>query len=127
MAQRVQVLLLCDLHDDEVEGTETVAFGLDGTSFEIDLCNQHATQMRDDVAPFVGSARRAGRAGQGAGRRPSGAGRRANGNGSNGSNGGSGNRGNVSEIRQWARDNGHKVNERGRIASTILDAYEAAH
>jgi len=51
MAQRVQVMLLCDLHDeDEVEGVETVAFGLDGTAYEVDACEEHATALRDAFA-----------------------------------------------------------------------------
>ena len=58
MAQRVQVLLVCDLHDDEVEGAETVAFGLDGSSYEIDVCEDHAAELRDAFAPYVGAARR---------------------------------------------------------------------
>ena len=58
MSQRVQVLLVCDLHDgDEVEGTETVAFGLDGASYEIDVCDEHAEELRDSFAVFVGVAR----------------------------------------------------------------------
>ena len=59
MAQKVQVLLVCDLHDDETEGTETVAFALDGSSYEIDLCEEHAGALRDDLASYVGAARRA--------------------------------------------------------------------
>ena len=63
MAQRVQVLLVCDLHDEEVEGAETVAFGLDGAAYELDACEEHAAAMRDAFAPYVGAARRAGRGG----------------------------------------------------------------
>jgi hypothetical protein len=118
MAQRVQVLLVCDLHDEEVEGTETIAFGLDGSSYEIDVCDAHGGQLRDAFAPFVGAARRAGRSTLPAGQRRGvrGAGRSA---------AGAGHR--VAEIRDWARKNGHQVNERGRIAATVLQAYEAAH
>jgi hypothetical protein len=119
MAQKVQVLLVCDLHDGEVEGTETIAFGLDGSAYEVDVCEAHAGQLRDAFAPFVGAGRRAGRSVAPAQRRGSrGAGRSA---------GGSGDKQRVSEIRDWARKNGHQVNERGRIAATVLQAYEAAH
>jgi hypothetical protein len=31
------------------------------------------------------------------------------------------------EIRQWARTQGLPVSERGRIASTVVEKYEAAH
>ena len=117
MAQKVQVLLVCDLHDDETEGTETVAFGLDGSSYEIDLCEEHAGALRDDLASYVGAARRAGRSGGGTPKKSSGGG------GSKSTKSSS----NVSEVREWARQNGFEVNERGRIASTVLEAYEAAH
>ncbi len=119
MAQKVQVMLVCDLHDDETEGTETVTFGLDGSSYEIDLCEEHAGELRDDLASYVGAARRAGRSGGGTPRRSSGGGgAKAK------SSGGAG--GNVSEVREWARANGHEVSERGRLSSTVLEAYEAA-
>ena len=118
MAQKVQVLLVCDLHDDEVEGSETVTFGLDGTSYEIDVCDDHAGELRDAFAPFVGAARRAGRAPAAPAQRRGG--RRASG-------GGSGDKQRVQDIREWARNNGHKVSERGRLSAAVVEAYEAAH
>lgn len=30
------------------------------------------------------------------------------------------------KIRQWARDNGHKVSARGRISAEVIDAYDAS-
>jgi hypothetical protein len=117
MAQKVQVLLVCDLHADEVEGSETIAFGLDGSAYEIDVCDDHAAQMRDAFAPFVGAARRAGRSPVAPAQRRGGRGRSSGGN----------DKQRVSEIRAWARANGHQVSERGRISSTVLSAYEAAH
>jgi hypothetical protein len=30
-------------------------------------------------------------------------------------------------LRSWARDNGYTVSDRGRVASSIVEAYEAAH
>ena len=118
MAQKVQVMLVCDLHDDEVEGSETVAFGLDGSSYEIDVCEDHAAELRDAFAPYVGAARRAGRA-------PVAQAQRGGGRTARGSSGGDRQR--VQEIREWARQNGHQVSERGRISATVLQAYEAAH
>jgi hypothetical protein len=120
MAQKVQVMLVCDLHSDEVEGSETIAFGLDGSSYEIDVCDEHAAEMRDAFASFVGAARRAGRSGGGTPARRSGTGAARK------SGGGGGNE-RVAEIREWARQNGHQVSERGRIAASVLQAYEAAH
>src|SRR3954465_14536761 len=67
MAQRIQVLLVCDLHDDETPGTETITFTLDGASYEIDLCEQHAVKMRERFATYIGAGRRAGGRGDVAG------------------------------------------------------------
>ena len=117
MAQKVQVLLVCDLHADEVEGSETLSFGLDGSSYDIDVCPEHATELRDSFAPYVGAARRGGRGAVAPAQRRSG--RRAA--------SGSDDRQRVSEIREWARAHGHQVSERGRIAATVLQAYQAAH
>src|SRR4051794_17591558 len=69
MAQRVQVLLVCDLHEGDEEGTETIAFSLDGAAYEIDVCDAHAAELRDAFAPYVGQARRAGRSAPAGGRR----------------------------------------------------------
>jgi hypothetical protein len=114
MAQRVQVLLVCDLHDGDVEGIETITFALDGASYEIDVCEAHGKELRDAYAPFVGAARRAGRSAAGGQRRSR-----------SGRSGAAGNT--VAGIREWARSNGHKVSERGRIAATVQRAYDAAH
>lgn len=116
MAQRVQVLLVCDLHDDEVAGDETVAFSLDGAAYEIDLCAAHADELRDVIAPYIGAARRAG------GR--AGGSRRGRGRASSG---GGGSRGSSADVREWARSQGYEVSERGRIPASIQQAYNAAH
>ena len=60
MAQKVQVLLLDDL--DGSEATETVTFGLDGVSYEIDLSSGNAGRIRKDLAQYVEHARKAGNA-----------------------------------------------------------------
>ena len=122
MAQKVQVMVVCDVHDDEVEGAETVSFGLDGTNYEVDVCEEHAAALRDAFAPFVGAARRAGRGEQGQQRR-GGRSRRGSSDG-----GGSGsNKERTQAIRDWARENGYKVSERGRLSGEVVAAYEAAH
>lgn len=117
MAQRVQVTIVCDLHEEDVEGSETVSFGLDGTTYEVDACTEHAAQLREAFAPYVGQARRAGRAP--VARRSARAGTRPAASGSD--------RERVQAIREWARSNGHAVSERGRLPATVLEAYRAAH
>jgi hypothetical protein len=120
MAQKVQVLLVCDLHEDEVEGVETIAFGLDGSFYELDACEQHAAEMRDAFARYVGAARRAGRPAAGSGAR-----RSSRGTSRPAASGGDRER--VQAIREWARSNGHSVSERGRLSSAVIEAYDAAH
>jgi hypothetical protein len=110
MAQKVQVLLVDDL--DGGEATETVAFSLDGTMYEIDLSSENAGKLRKEFGPYVDHARKAS-GGSGGGRR-----RRAR--------TGPG-RERSSEIRAWAKQRGYKVSERGRIPATIIQEYDAAH
>jgi hypothetical protein len=110
MAQRVQILLEDDL--DGSEASETISFGLDGTSYEIDLNEKNAAALRDALATYVGHARKVG--GSRRGRRSS---------GSSSSGGGA----SAKDIREWARSSGHKVPERGRIPADVREAYEAAH
>jgi hypothetical protein len=112
MAQRIQVLLVCDLHDDETPGTETLTFGLDGASYEIDLCEQHAVKMRERFAPYVGAGRRAGGRGE-----LSGGSRRRRNRGS----------GEAARVREWARSQGLAVPERGRIPADLAEKYAAAN
>ena len=116
MAQKIQVLLVDDL--DGGTATETVTFGLDGSGYEIDLSSENADKLREVLAPFVGHARRASRVAP-AGRpgtpaRPARAGARID-------------REQTQAIREWARKNGHKVSERGRIPASIFEAYNSAH
>lgn len=108
MAQRVQVLLVDDL--DGTDADETVTFGLDGVTYEIDLSAANAEQLREDLASWVGHARRAG------GRRVAGARAAA-----------SPRRTDLSDVRKWARKNGHKVSDRGRISAEVQAAYDKAN
>src|SRR3954447_12285905 len=108
MAKRIT--LVCDLHGDETPAGETVTFGLDGSTYDIDLCSDHAGELRDSFARYVGVAQRAsGSRGGGAGRAPSGGGRRRRNRGS----------GEAAAVREWARSQGLPVPERGRIPADL--------
>lgn len=106
MAQRIKVILEDDL--DGSEAAETVTFGLDGVTYEIDLSEDNAAQLREDVGSWVGHARRAG-------------GRRAVGR-----RGPAAPRHSLSDVRSWARENGFQVSDRGRIPATVQAAYDKA-
>jgi nucleoid-associated protein Lsr2 len=56
--RRVMVLIAAQ-HRTRCEAAESVAFGIDGKFYEIDLSQKHAAALRDAYAPFIGSARRA--------------------------------------------------------------------
>ena len=117
MARKVQVILSDDL-DDSISADETVTFALDGTTYEIDLSDKNATEMRDVLGKYVSAARKVSSRGT----RASGAGRsRATGGG------GRMDREQAGAIRDWARKNGHQVSDRGRIPASVVEAYEGAH
>lgn len=107
---------------DDIDGTvlelgsgETVLFSVDGIAYEIDLSDDNVQAFRDAVAPYVSAARsvsggrRAGTTSRGS------SARRRTGQTDYG------------PVRAWAKENGHKVSERGRVPASVLEAYEAAH
>ena len=111
MAQKVNIVLVDDL--DGSEATESVSFGLDGTSYEIDLNDANAARLRDALAEFVGHARKVASGSR------RGGGRRAAASTSGGPS--------AKEIRDWARNSGYDVPDRGRVSAEVREAYAAAH
>jgi hypothetical protein len=111
MASKVEVLLVDDV--DGGKADETVTFALDGTNYEIDLASDKAGQLREQLGTFIGHARKIGRSGAVRGRRSSSA--------------GSNPQADVTAVRQWARENGYEVSDRGRVAANVLQAYSEAH
>jgi hypothetical protein len=107
MAQKHIVRLIDDLTGDDA--SETVTFALDGARYEIDLSEDNAAKLRDTLAVYIASARRAARAAA----RADGAPRR----------GTRADREQTAAIRQWARNNGHPIGDKGRIPTHIVEAY----
>jgi type IV secretory pathway TrbL component len=110
MAQKVTVSLVDDLSGSQAD--ETVTFGLDGKSYEIDLSSANAGKLRDALANFVGAARKAGRPSRVNGSAAAAPARSA-----------SVDREQNQAIREWARKRGMKVSDRGRIPSDVTEAY----
>lgn len=106
MAKKIQEILLDDLTGEAAD--ETVTFGLDGVNYEIDLSTENALKLREAISPWAAKSRRIRTT------------RRTRGTGRVASN-------NAGEIREWARANGYKVSERGRISAEIQEAYDAAN
>ena len=46
MAQRLQMLLTCDVHDGDAEAAKTVTFMVEGRSYEYELCEVHLAEFR---------------------------------------------------------------------------------
>lgn len=107
MAQRIKILLIDDI--DGSDAAETITFSVDGVSYEIDLNEQHAEELRRAFAPWIENGRRV--AATRRGRKSATPARTSN----------------AGAIREWARANGYQVSERGRVSAEIREAYEAAN
>jgi hypothetical protein len=114
MAQQVTIQLVDDLDGTQSDDISTVTFGLDGVSYEIDLTEANADNLRMSLEEFVAHARRTG-------------GRVKRGTATKASNGSAAaNHEQAQAIREWARRNGHEVSNRGRISAGIIEAFEQA-
>lgn len=109
MAQRTVVTFVSDLSGKPIEGNgATIRFGLDGTSYEVDLTSKEQQALREALAPYVEVARKVGatqgrrRSGSSAASEPT-----------------------PKEIRAWAVENGYEVPARGRIPALVTEAYSA--
>lgn len=107
MAKTVNVVITDDL--DGSPGAETVSFGIDGHSYEIDLGQKNLAKLQKSLQPFIDAGRRTAhrRAAKPARGAAPGADRAA--------------------VREWAASQGLKVSERGRISAEVLTKYDAAH
>jgi len=102
---------------DDLDGTtaaETVKFGLDGVSYEIDLSAKNADKLRSVLAPYMEKGSRVDRR-----RVATLGGRGATGR----ARGGSGERDQNKAIRAWAQRKGYEVAPRGRIRQELVDQY----
>jgi hypothetical protein len=115
MAQKVLVEMVDDI--DGGAANQTVPFSLDGVTYEIDLSNDNAAALRDELARYLAAGRRIGgrkvRLAAGQSARPAQSGTAAT------------DRERSRQIRAWANDNGYTVSERGRLSSEIVNAFEA--
>jgi hypothetical protein len=99
-------------YSDDIDGSRaegTISFSFQGTSYEIDLSKANSRAFEKAMALYIGHARRV-RTTRG---RASGRGRA--------------NAHDLSDVRNWASDNGYTVAPRGRVATEVLEAYDAAH
>ena len=101
------------------ERAETISLGLNGISYEIDLSPADATALRARLAPWVEHAHPVSRPTprrttprRTTPRRTRRSAVRAH---------------PATTIRHWARTHGYPVSDRGRLPTTVVQAYQAAH
>lgn len=102
---------------DDLDGTRadrSVRFSWDNASYEIDLSKKNAAAFAKAVQPYLEAARKV-RPTTGSTRRV-----RTRTTGGNQQAGAD-----LASVREWAKQNGHAVADRGRIPATVLAAYEA--
>ncbi len=116
MAQQTTVRFIDDLDGSDAVGT--FDFSLEGRNYQIDLSDDNAAKLRAALTPFIDAARKAD--GRSSGRRARAQRQTSEEKPARSS------REETAAIREWARANGHQVNDRGRIPKVVIDAYQAA-
>ncbi len=109
MATLTQVTLTCDVCG-KAKDVQTHTIGLDGKTYEIDLCPKDGKALTKAAAGYVSSARRITTR-----RTP-----RENGHPLRA-------RAETAAIRDWARASGMKISDRGRVPAAVFRDYQAAH
>jgi Lsr2 len=98
---------------DDIDGTtpaEEYQFSLNGRMYVLDLSEHNRIALAQAMAPFVDVAREIPMPTPRRAPKPKAA-----------------KRDDLAEVRAWAKQQGMEVNERGRVAREILDAYDEAH
>ena len=108
MARNVAVVVTDDI--DGSPEAETVTFGLDGTTYEIDLGEANRTKFNAAFAPYIEAGRRISRT-----------------RGSSSATRSPAPKVDYTAVRAWAKERGLRVSERGRISAEVLRQYEAAN
>lgn len=130
MAKRETVEVTDDIDGSVITGLgETIAFSVDGVDYSIDLKAKNAKEFRGIVEHWIAHATRVGGR-----RRPASAAAgavaattRTPATASASASAGKRDPEQTRAIRQWAADHGYEVRDRGRIPSSIEQAYNAAN
>ncbi len=113
MATITRTYLVDDLDGSE-ENVSSVSFSLDKKNYEIDLSAANEARLRDKLTKFVAAATplhpQRGRAVRRIAVKSEPVGKEQ-----------------TQAIREWARNNGHEVSDRGRISAAIQKAFDEAH
>jgi hypothetical protein len=104
MASRTIVLLEDDV--DGSEADETIEFGVDGTTYAIDLSDPNANKLRGALDGYISKARKVSGK-RSTSRKPSSA-------------------VDLKAVRAWAASNGIQLSSRGRLPASVLEQYRSA-
>jgi hypothetical protein len=111
MAQKYISVKTSDLSGvDLADGDgDTITFSVGRSSYVIDLSNDEVGAFYDALKPYTDVARKGGAAAVARAPRTGSA------------------KQDLGAVREWASKNGHNISHRGRIPSSVMDAYNAAH
>lgn len=109
MARTFVAVIKDDLTGEVVEESdvESIEFAVNGKTYTIDLGKKNAADFHTALEKYIAVATKVG--GTGA-RKPA---RTA--------------KDDLAAIREWGKQNGFKVSERGRVSSELKEAFAAAH
>jgi hypothetical protein len=110
MAQKTTIDYVDDLDGVTTADQPSVPFSLDGVEYEIDLSDANAERLRTSLQQYIENARRTG----GRLKPPSGV-KKASADSAQ-----------IQHMREWGRENGFTVSDRGRLPVRLTDAYHAA-
>lgn len=110
MAKQTTVTITDDL--DGSANAKEVSFSLDGRTWVIDLSAKNRAALEKALKPYIAKATEQGRRSRTA---------KATRSSSR-----SKSRTDLAAVREWAKNNGHQVSDRGRISANVLRAYDAS-
>lgn len=117
MAQKVEVVLTCDLDEADTAAVETVEFAYEGQAYAFELCQEHLDEFHNVMQGYTAAARKEGSGARRSASTSSPVSRAAR---------PAANPSELATMREWARTNGYEVSDRGRISAQVREAFEAA-
>lgn len=111
MAKKQTVQFVDDIDGKVLDEFVTVRWALDGKEYEFDTSPKHAAQFHKAIDKYLAVSRRVNNTRATKPKNPA-AKKSTN---------------RTADIRAWAMSNGYEIGDRGRIPSTIVDAYDAAN
>lgn len=108
MAKQTTVTVTDDM--DGSANAKEVTFSLNADSWTIDLSAKNSAALEKALKPYIAKATKQGRRPVSASRKTTGRAPRAE----------------LAAVREWAKNNGHQVSDRGRISAAVQQAYDAA-